>query len=170
MGLGFITVYGIKKYDLPISYSAVFSAVMLISEIVGFGIWGTIGDKDGYKRVIEFSNLFLITGLIVLLLFDSIWGLFIGFGMISFAHAGEFIADQNIAMEFGGEADRPTYIGMSKTLTGPFLLAAPLIAGSIVKIWGYQSMFATALVIAAIAFVIIKFFVAEPRKSKYFQS
>jgi len=25
-------------------------------------------------------------------------------------------------MEFGKEADRPTYIGMSKTLTGPFLI------------------------------------------------
>jgi MFS family permease len=165
MGIGFITVYGIQKFDLPISYSAVFTAVMLISEIVGYGIWGTIGDKDGYKRVIEFSNIFLMTGLLMLLLVQSVWGLLIVFGVISFAHAGEYIADQNIAMEFGSEAERPTYIGMSKTLTGPFLLLAPIIGGGLVKIWGYQGMFATALVISLISFVIIKFFVAEPRNS-----
>ena len=165
MGLGFVTVYGIEKFHLSISYSAIFTAVMLIAEIVGFGIWGTIGDKDGYKRVIEVCNLFLIVGLVALLFVDSIWGLYIVFGIISFAHSGEFIADQNIAMEFGKEADRPTYIGMSKTLIGPFLLVAPIIGGGIVKLWGYKSMFLTALIISMIAFVIIKFFVEEPRLS-----
>ena len=136
MGLGFVTVYGLQKFNLPISYSAIFSAVMLVSEIVGYGIWGAIGDKDGYKRVIEFSNGFLIVGLVVLLLVESLWGLYIAFGIISFAHSGEFIADQNIAMEFGKEDERPTYIGMSKTLTGPFLLIAPIIGGSFGKIMG----------------------------------
>ena len=165
MGLGFVTVYGIEKFHLPISYSAIFTAVMLIAEVVGFGIWGTIGDKDGYKRVIEVCNLFLIVGLFALLFVESIWGLYVVFGIISFAHSGEFIADQNIAMEFGKEADRPTYIGMSKTIIGPFLLAAPIIGGGIVKLWGYQSMFLTALIISMIAFVIIKFFVDEPRLS-----
>jgi MFS family permease len=165
MGLGFVTVYGIQKFNLPISYSAIFTAVMLISEIVGYGIWGTIGDKHGYKRVIEFCNLFLIVGLFALLFIESIWGLYIVFGIISFAHSGEYIADQNIAMEFGKETDRPTYIGMSKTLTGPFLLIAPIIGGGLVKLWGYKSMFSTALMISIVAFVIIKFFVEEPRLS-----
>ncbi len=166
MGLGFVTVYGIEKFHLPISYSAIFTAVMLIAEVVGFGIWGIIGDKDGYKRVIEVCNLFLIVGLLALLFVDSLWGLFIVFGIISFAHSGEFIADQNIAMEFGKEADRPTYIGMSKTLIGPFLLVAPIIGGGIVKLWGYKSMFLTAWILAVFAFGIIKFFVKDPRRIK----
>jgi MFS family permease len=165
MGLGFITVYGLQKFNLPISYSAIFTAVMLISEIVGFGIWGILGDRVGYKRVIEYSNLFLIIGLFTLLFINTVWGLYIVFGIISFAHSGEYLADQNIAMEFGEEAERPTYIGMSKTLTGPFLLLSPIIGGGIVKLWGYQTMFFTALIISMIAFVIIKFFVVEPRQS-----
>lgn len=163
MGLGFITVYGLQKFTLPVSYSAIFTGVMLVSEIVGYGVWGTIGDKDGYKRVIEYCNLFLIIGLFALLWVETVWGLYLVFGIISFAHSGEYIADQNIAMEFGSEKDRPTYIGMSKTLTGPVFLAAPIIGGSLVKLWGYQNMFLTALIISTIAFVIIKFFVEEPR-------
>jgi MFS family permease len=170
MGLGFITVYGIKKFNLPIAYSAIFTAVMLISEILGYAIWGTIGDRDGYKRVIEVCNIFLISGLFALLFIESVWGVYIVFGLISFAHSGEYIADQNIAMEFGNEADRPTYIGMSKTLTGPFLLLAPIIGGGIVKLWGYQNMFLTALVISVFGLVIIKFFVEEPRQANNPQS
>ena len=163
MGMGFITVYGIQKFDLPISFSAIFTGVMLISEIVGYGLWGTIGDKDGYKRVIEYSNLFLIFGLFVLLLVESIWGVLIVFGIVSFAHSGEYIADQNIAMEFGTEAERPTYIGMSKTLTGPFLLLAPIIGGGIVKLWGYQTMFLIAMIVSITGLAIIKFYVEDPR-------
>lgn len=163
MSLGFITVYGIQKFDLPIYYSATFTLVMFISEIIGYGIWGTLGDKYGYKRVIELSNLILVSGLFSILLVNSLWGLFLVFGVISIAHSGEFIADQNIAMEFGQEADRPTYIGMSKTLTGPFILAAPIIGGGLVKSFGYQALFLVSLIIALIALVIIKGFVEEPR-------
>jgi len=163
MAMGFITVYGIQKFDLPISYSAIFTGVMLISEVVGYGIWGTIGDRDGYKRVIEICNLFLIFGLLVLIFIESVWGLYIVFGIMSFAHSGEYIADQNIAMEFGKEEERPTYIGMSKTLTGPFILISPIIGGGIVKFWGYKNMFLTALIISLMGFVIIRFFVKEPR-------
>jgi MFS family permease len=165
MGLAFVTVYGIERFNLPISYSAVFTGVMLSTEIVGYAIWGTVGDRDGYKRVIEASNGLLIAGFLGLLFVKSLWGLYVVFGILSFAHSGEYIADQNIAMEFGKEADRPTYIGMSKTLIGPFLLVSPIIGGGIVKLWGYQSMFITALMISVIAFVIIKFFVEEPRLS-----
>ena len=165
MGFGFITVYGLQKFNLPVSHSAIFTAVMLIAEIVGYGIWGIIGDKDGYKRVIEYSNLFLIFGLVSLLLVKNVWGLYAAFGVISVAHSGEYLADQNIAMEFGKEEERPTYIGMSKTLTGPFYLVAPIMGGGIVKLWGYQAMFFTALIISVVAFVVIKFFVDEPRHS-----
>jgi MFS family permease len=167
MGLGFITVFGIQKFNLPISYSAIFTAVMLISEIFGYTVWGTIGDKDGYKRVIEICNMILIAGLFALLFVNSIWGMFLIFAIISFAHSGEFIADQNIAMEFSKETERPTYIGMSKTLTGPFLLMAPIIGGVFVQYWGYQRMFFIAMIFSVIAFIIIKFFVKEPRYSLF---
>jgi len=66
-------------------------------------------------------------------------------------------------MEFGSEEDRPTYIGMSKTLTGPFFLLAPIIGGSLIQFWGYKSMFLAALILSVIAFVIIKFLVRDPR-------
>jgi MFS family permease len=163
MGMGFVSVYGIQKYNLDLSYSAVFTSIMFLSQIIGFGTWGFVGDQKGYKKVIEFSNLFFMVGLLTLLFIQSLWGVYLAFGILSIAHSGEFIADQNIAMEFGKEDDRPTYIGMSKTLTGPVLLIAPLVGGGLVSLLGYQSMFLISLIISIIAFVVIKFFVAEPR-------
>ena len=163
MALAFITVYGINKYDLPIAQSATFTAIMLVSEIIGFGIWGNLGDRSGYKRVIETSNFILILGISSLLLVNTLWALYLVFAIMSFAHSGEYIADQNFAMEFGTEENRPTYIGMSKTLTGPFFLLAPIIGGSLIQFWGYKSMFLAALILAVFAFGIIKFLVKDPR-------
>jgi len=164
MVMGFITVYGIQQFNLSLSYSALFTFLMLFAEMFGYGIWGLMGDKMGYKRVLEFSSLFMILGLVILLFVKSIWVFYIVFGFISLAHAGEYVADQNIAMEFSTEVDRPTYIGMSKTLTGPFFLVAPIIGGALVKLWGYQSMFLVALVFSVFAFGTVKFFVREPRR------
>ncbi|MGB2963911.1 MAG: MFS transporter [Anaerolineales bacterium] len=168
MGMAFFTVYGIQKFNLPISQSATFTAVMFASEIVGSGIWGTLGDKAGYKRVIEFCNLISIIGLFSILFVGSVWGLFIVFGILSFAHSGEYISNQNFAMEFGSEKDRPTYIGMSGTLTGPFFLVAPIVGGSIIQLWGYKSMFLVALILATISFLIVKFLVKDPRTASDF--
>ena len=166
MGMAFFTVYGIQKFNLPISQSATFTAVMFASEIVGAGIWGTLGDKAGYKRVIEFCNFISIIGLFSILFVGSVWGLFIVFGILSFARSGEYISNQNFALEFGSEKDRPTYIGMSGTLTGPFFLVAPIVGGSIIQLWGYKSMFLVALIVSVVAFLIIKFLVKDPRKIK----
>ncbi len=165
MALAFITVYAINTYNLPIAQSATFTAIMLVSEIIGFGIWGNLGDRSGYKRVIEISNLILILGILSLLLVNTLSALYLVFALMSFAHSGEYIADQNFAMEFGTEENRPTYIGMSKTLTGPFFLLAPIIGGSLVQFLGYKSMFMAALIMAVISFTVIKFFVRDPRKS-----
>ncbi len=165
MALAFITVYAINTYNLPIAQSATFTAVMLVSEIIGFGIWGNLGDRSGYKRVIEISNFILILGILSLLFVNTLWALYLVFALMSFAHSGEYIADQNFAMEFGTEENRPTYIGMSKTLTGPFFLLAPIIGGSLVQFLGYKSMFMAALIMAVSSFTVIKFFVRDPRKS-----
>ncbi|RME83520.1 MAG: MFS transporter, partial [Caldilineae bacterium] len=163
MGMGFVAVFGIQKFDLPLSYSAVLTFTMLAAEIAGYSLWGYYGDKRGYKRILEFSHLSLALGLALLLLVPSIWAFYLAFALVSLAHAGEYIADQNIAMEFGTDADRPTYIGMSKTLTGPFLLVSPVIGGTLVEVWGYESMFSLSLAIALIAYALIRFLVVEPR-------
>jgi predicted amidohydrolase YtcJ len=51
--------------------------------------------------------------------------------------------------------------GWSDTL---FFLLAPIIGGSLVQFWSYNSMFLTALILTVFAFGIIKFSVKDPRR------
>jgi len=53
-------------------------------------------------------------------------------------------------MELGTEEERPNYLGLARSLPGVFILVAPLIGGSVVTWFGYQSMFLFAVVFAVI--------------------
>ena len=88
------------------------------------------------------------------------------FGMVGLSTSAAMIGDMNMAMEFGSVEDRPIYIGLSKTLTGPVFLLAPVIGGWIVGSVGYQAMFVTSLVFAILAFLSLALFVNEPRQEK----
>ncbi|MGB7117327.1 MAG: hypothetical protein WBD56_14380, partial [Anaerolineales bacterium] len=80
------------------------------------------------------------------------------------ANSGNFIGDINIVMEFSSISERPTYIGLARTLTGPVLLIAPILAGAIVQIRNYQTMFAVSIFFSVIGLILLGILVDEPRQ------
>jgi MFS family permease len=89
------------------------------------------------------------------------------FALLGAANAGFIVSDLSIAMEFGPEAQRPTYIGLARTLSAPFLFIAPLIGGAVAQVWGYAWMFVLALVLTLASLVLLRFCVAEPRSANH---
>jgi len=77
--------------------------------------------------------------------------------------AGGVLGDLNTAMEFGPEVERPTYIGLARTVTGPVLFLAPLVGGAILQLTSYPVMLGISLVFAVAGLVILRFRVVEPR-------
>jgi len=164
MAYGFVAVYAIQRFNLPDTYAAVFTVILFGGGIIGFAIWGGLGDRLGHKRVLVLSTLVWIMGLLLLGFTSSLAWIYIIFGLMSIASTGNMLGDFNIAMEFGPESERPTYIGLARTLTGPLLLMAPLAAGLIVKWWGYTAMFNVSLVFVIAGFVLLTLNVEDPRK------
>ncbi len=164
MAFAFMAVYGIEKYNLPDSYSAVFTGILIAFNVIGFALMGHLGDKYGNKRVFVLSDILLILSLITALVWQSLPGLYLMFALVSLSQAGAVIGDMNMVLEFGSVEDRPTYIGLSKTLTGPVFLLAPVIGGGVVSHSGYPAMFLVSLGFALLAFLFLVFFVVEPRE------
>jgi MFS family permease len=163
MAYGFIAVYVIQRFNLPDSYAAIFTTILFASGTIGYIFWGGLGDRVGHKRVIIASNLIWITGLILLITTSSLFWVYIVFVLMSIATRGSMLGDFSIALEFGSEDDRPTYIGLSKTLTGPVVLFAPLLAGMIVGLWGYKTMFIVSLIFSIVAVILLGVHVKDPR-------
>jgi len=72
----------------------------------------------------------------------------------------------SMTVDFGNEAERPIYIGLSQTLTAPATIIAPLIGGWIVDAAGFTPTFVISFVLAIGMFGILIFFVKDPRKNR----
>ena len=163
MAFGFMAVYAVEHFHLPDSAAAVYTGILYGAGVVGYAVWGPLGDRVGHKQVMEIAASLWLIALGVALFSTAAWGFYIVFALMGFGSAGGVLADLNIAMEFGPEAERPTYIGLARTATGPALLIAPLLGGWIAQTWNYPTLFVASLVFAVCGLGLLAWRVREPR-------
>ena len=84
---------------------------------------------------------------------------FILFGIGSSAVIG---AAMLVVMEFCEPVRRPTYIGITSTSVGVVGIVAPLIGAAPASL-GYNWLFAVCVVIDAVALILMRWWVREPR-------
>jgi MFS family permease len=166
MAIGFIAVYAVEQFHLPDSVAAVYTGILYAASVAGYGLGGALGDRLGHRRVMQFAGALWIVALGTMLLVtitQATWLLYVVFALLGMSNAGGIVSDFNLAMEFGPEAERPTYVGLARTSTGPALLIAPLIGGLIAQSIGYPAVFVTSLCFAASGLVLLSWRVKEPR-------
>jgi MFS family permease len=164
MAVGFLAVYAIRHFHLPDSQAAVFTAVMMASNTIGYMFWGGVADRWGHRRLAIISAVLWLAALVSALLAKSGSYFYLVFIFYGLSSGSNVLSDFNIAMEFGSEEDRPAYIGLTRSLTGPVLLIAPLLGGWLVSILSYQVMFLVSLVFAILGLLTLWRLVEEPRK------
>lgn len=163
MATGFIAVAAVERFQLPDSAAGVYTGILYVAGVIGYAVWGPLGDRWGHKRVMERSAWLWLLALGVAIVAPAEWAFYLVFALSGFASAGGVLSDLNIAMEFGPEAERPTYVGLIRTITGPALFIAPLLGGSLAQAWGYPTMFAVSLVFAMAGLALLHWQVREPR-------
>jgi MFS family permease len=163
MAAGFLAVYAVEHFQLDDSVAAIFTGILYAAGVAGYATWGPIGDRLGHKRVMEFAALLWLLALGTALLAPAAWGFYLVFALVGFSSSAGVLSDINLAMEFGPEAERPTYIGLTRTFTGPALLIAPVAGGWLAQTWSYPTLFAVSLALALIGGALLKWQVREPR-------
>lgn len=164
MAYGFIAVYGIQHFKLSDAYAGIFTVFLVLGSILGYAFWGFISDRYGHKRVLTFAAACWAISLVLVIFAPSVIWINGALILMSFSNTGEIIGDINIVLEFGKVEERPFFIGMARTLTGPFQLIAPIAAGVIIKTWDYQTMFIVASLFALVNILVLSFFMTDPRK------
>jgi MFS family permease len=145
MAVGFFAVYGIQRFSLADEQAAVFSGLLFVSGILGFVVWGVVGDQFGPRNILLTSDVFFIIALVLAYFSPSVWGIYGLFLVFGFAQSGHIIGELVLGMGLGPEGERPIYLGLVRSIPGVFVLIAPLIGGTLVEWVGYQAMFIVAL-------------------------
>lgn len=164
MGIGFIAVYAVQRFTLPDASAATFTAVVLVSQMVSNLVFGYLGDRYGHKLILELSMVAQALSFALALLAPSATWFIMIFALLGMTKAGLMLSGMAIAMELGPVHSRPTYIGLSNTVTGIVSGIAPLLGGVVVAKAGYASLFSIASVVAFANVLMWQWWVEEPRK------
>lgn len=155
MATAFIAVYAIQTFKLNDEQAAVFTGVLFASGIFGYALWGAIGDRIGPKKIVSFSFVAWAVALLIAIITSTVWVYYLVFVFFGVYSAGIGVGDSMLIMELSDDKLRPTYLGMARTLTGAFLLLAPVIAGWLVEDFGYDVMFWVAFGFTIISTVLM---------------
>lgn len=164
MATGFLTVYAVEVLGASAVDAGRLTAVLFAAQTLLNPLLGWWGDRSGHKRVLELSTLFTVTAMAIALWAPGVGWFYAVFALSGATLAGAVLSGLSIVMEFAPEDDRPTYIGLTNTFLGPFAGLGALLAGGIVSVAGYQTLFWVSLVLSAMGFILLRWTVREPRQ------
>ncbi len=164
LGIGFVVVDGLVDWISP-SDVAVLAAVFILSQaVIGFFL-GMVGNYWGWRIVVVTGGVLIALGMAGAMVAQSLLAYIAVFVALGGANAVTVIGDPNMSIEMASTSRTGLYIGTTSTLLAPFFIFGPLIAGVLVPVVGYNAIFLSALVLAALS-VGLALRIREPRKSE----
>jgi len=163
MATVYLLVYAIERWSIPDGQAATYSIALLVGQSLANLFFGFFADRKGHKVVLEISILMNVISFILALIAPSPIWFYAIFALRGMNQAGNFISGLSLPFEFCEPHERPTYIGLASTIPGVAFTVAPLIGGTLAKMTGYPILFVISTVIAILSFIMMRWFVRDPR-------
>jgi len=166
IGFAFYTVYAVNNLGMSDFAVGVLTSVLLATQIIANPIMGWLGDRWSYRSVMLGGILASVLSALLAWWAPTAAWFFPVMILTGITNVAIWTISLAMIQEFGSEAQRPTYIGLSNTLIVPFTILAPLIGGWLAELHGYKSVFLISAVFGLITAVILQWWVHDPvRKS-----
>jgi len=165
MGFSFYIIYALRRFNMDTVTAGYLTATLTISQTIANAGMGWLGDKFGHRRM-------LVTGAIAAFLSSllawnaaSLAWFYPIFILTGLTNVSIWTIGMAMTVDFGTEAERPIYIGLSQTLIAPATILAPLLGGWIADSIGFTSTFSISTILSIAMFFILVFLVKDPRKT-----
>ncbi len=163
MALPFLSVHAIERFGLGSSAVGRFTLVMTASMMAAAVVSGWLGDRKGFKVVLEISALMGGLASLLVLFFPYLVASYVGFALMSFAVGATLLAEVNLTMELSPPKETARFVGIANTVLAPFVAIGPLIGGLLVDSVSYGAMFVTSALLSAAGCLMSLLILKEPR-------
>ncbi len=163
MATSFFAVHAMNKLTLPDSQIGVFTLLLLGGQTISSILWGYLGDKKGYKLVMELGSLLTILSIFFAIFSSSIYLFYIVFFVFGWAFSAYNISSLGVVLEFSTPEMRPTYIALSNTIRATFMSLSPLLGGFLADRVGFPFVFVLTIFVLLAGILYLMSFVKEPR-------
>lgn len=129
-------------------------------------VWGSLGDRKGFRIVYLISLVMWIGSFGLMLIAKDQAGFMLAFAAMGSAICGYNISAQTMILEFGQRHDVPMRLAISTTAETSVSSVGPLIGGLIATFAGFFPLIGLSGLLMAAALVTIILYVQEPRFSR----
>jgi len=162
MGSGFVTVSAVYRWQIPDGTAGVYTAIYLAGQTAGNLLFGLLADRFGHKVCLELGALAAVLGFGMAWLAPvPAWYLLV-FGVLGIVASAVMVPGILVVLEFSEPERRPTYIGITNTGVGIAGMVAPLLGAALASI-SYGWLFALGAVVNLVVWVLLHWWVREPR-------
>ncbi|MEQ1754003.1 MAG: MFS transporter [Micropepsaceae bacterium] len=166
LALPFYVLYVERTQGLTGEKLGLLSLSLLVSQTVANLGWGALADRLGFKAVFVPALLLWAGSTVGLMFATDQSGIMFSFAGIGAGYAGFLIAAQNMVLEFGTREDLPMRIAMVNSAQSLVQVFGAIVGGNIAQTFGFEEVFAAAVLAKLAAAVMLWFYVDEPRGAK----
>lgn len=163
MGWGYQAVFAAQRWNLPDSQTGALTSAILIGQSLANLAFGPLADRKGYKIILEIGVLALAGSFLITLFAPGPGWLWLAFGLRGVNQAVVLLI-MMFVLEFSAAGVRPTYIGLSNTVSGIASALAPLLGGWLALSFGYLPVFWISILTGLVSWFLLRFWVIEPRR------
>ena len=163
VGLPFWTLYVGDRMGLDGELIGTLSLAFLAADTLSNLLWGTLGDRMGFRIVYLSALGCSLAGILLLVLGDG-WLLYLAFVALGFGFSGWMMAAVTLVLEFGAHEDIPMRLALTTTVEGAVSSTGPIVAGLAIAAMGFVPLIVVVFASLGIAFAVTVLRVAEPRK------
>ena len=162
----FYTISALEQLALHASQVGIFTTILSFSEAVLNPLWGWIGDRKGFIRVVQISAFAGSIGALLVAAMPSLWIYYITFFLAGAMISGLQISSLNIVYEFSPKQLVPLYTAVSQIALTPLSSIVPTLGGVIVEKLGYSTNYWLAGILGLVSLVGMSLQVTNPKKHK----
>lgn len=164
MAFAFYTVYAVHRHGMSLVMAGVMTGIYTMGQIITNPLMGWIGDRWSHTAVMKMGSIAASLSALVAWYAPNLNWFYLVFILAGVANVAIWTIGMAITMEFGSEADRPAYIGLSNTLVAPATILAPILGGWLADKAGYPAAFLVSVVSGVVTTLVLHFMLQDPRK------
>lgn len=161
----YLAVYAresLKLHNAP-QAAGLFGALFSLASCAGYLVWGWMGDRVGFRRVIILCAALHVVRVAVVLAWPNTATVCTSFILSGLCLSAMICASQNLILDFAAPAQRPVYIAITNGMRWPFLLLAAMVSGWLADATSYAVVFALSALLGLASLAGFWFRMIEPR-------
>jgi MFS family permease len=162
----FYTLSALDQLSVGAAQVGIFTTILAFSEAALNPLWGWLGDKKGFLRIIQIAALAGIGGAVLAMAAPTLLSYYAIFFLVGAMIGGLQISTLNIIFEFSPNQLVPLYTAVSQIALTPLSSFVPLLGGFISERFGFVTDYWLAAGLGLVSFIGLTLSVKNPKRNK----